>query len=51
MEVIWAGIGFLIGLALWTPFIIDARIDTRLIRLEGPLKAQLIKAGGRQRHP
>jgi hypothetical protein len=49
MEVVWAGVGFLIGLALWIPFVIDARIDTKLIKLEGRIDAQLIRAGWRDR--
>jgi len=33
MEVIWFGTGFLVGMALWMPFIIDARLDAKLARL------------------
>ena len=33
MEVIWFGIGFLIGVVLWMPFIIDARLDVKLARV------------------
>ena len=33
MEVIWFGIAFLIGVVLWMPFIIDARLDVKLARV------------------
>jgi len=33
MEIIWFGIGFLIGMVLWMPFIIDARMDVKLARV------------------
>ena len=33
MEVIWFGIAFLIGVVLWMPFTIDARLDVKLARV------------------
>ena len=33
MEMVWLGVGFLIGMSLWLPFIIDARLDARLAQL------------------
>jgi hypothetical protein len=41
---IWPVIGFLFGITLWMPFIIGARIDAKLARLEGRIQADLIKA-------
>jgi hypothetical protein len=35
MEIIWLGIGFLVGMALWMPFLIDARLGARLARIRG----------------
>jgi hypothetical protein len=37
MEIIWLGIGFLVGMAMWTPFLIDARLGARLARIEASL--------------
>ena len=35
MEMVWLGVGFLIGMSLWLPFNIGARMDARLAVLEG----------------
>jgi hypothetical protein len=34
MEIVWSGIGFLIGMSLWLPFIVGARVEAKLVRLE-----------------
>jgi hypothetical protein len=44
MEPIWPAIGFLFGITLWMPFIIGARTDVKLARLEGRIRAELIRA-------
>jgi hypothetical protein len=36
MGVIWFGVGFMVGMVLWMPFIIDARMDVRLARIALP---------------
>jgi hypothetical protein len=37
MEIVWLGLGFLVGMALWTPFLIDERFGARRARIEGSL--------------
>ena len=44
MEYIWPAIGFLFGITLWMPFIIGARTDVKLARLEGRIRADLIRS-------
>ena len=44
MELIWPVIGFLFGITLWMPFIIGARTDAKLARLEGRIRVDLIRA-------
>ena len=40
MEVVWSGIGFLVGMSLWLPFIIGERVGAKLALLEGRINAQ-----------
>jgi hypothetical protein len=40
MEVMWSGLGFLIGMSVWMPFIIDARMDAKLTALEDRINLQ-----------
>jgi len=49
MEVIWSGVGFLIGLTLWMPFILEARVDTKLIGFERRIKRELVEGMRRDR--
>jgi hypothetical protein len=44
MEFVWPVIGFLSGIVLWMPFIIGARTDAKLARLEGRLRVELIRS-------
>jgi hypothetical protein len=44
MEPIWPAIGFLFGITLWMPFIIGSRTDAKLARLEGRIRADLIRS-------
>jgi hypothetical protein len=44
VEFVWPAIGFLSGVVLWMPFIIGARTDAKLARLEGRLRVEVIRA-------
>jgi hypothetical protein len=32
VEVVWFGAGFLIGMAVWKPFLVAAQVESRLVR-------------------
>jgi hypothetical protein len=42
MEIVWLGIGFLVGASLWMPVVIAAQVELRVVRL---LTAQAERSG------
>lgn len=45
----WFCIGFLAGMMLWTPFIVAARMEGALARLEGRILTQVLRVAGSHR--
>ena len=41
MEVVWSGIGFLVGMSLWLPLIIGARVEAKLAGIDAWMRAQV----------
>ena len=41
MEVVWSGIGFLVGMSLWLPFIIGARVEAKLAGTDAWITAKV----------
>ena len=45
MEVTWLGIGFLVGMTLWMPFIVGARMDAKFAHIEALIDARIVRIG------